>query len=325
MKAAVCHAYGPPENVKIEEMEKPKPKPNEVLVKVFASTVDIADARVRALHVPKGLSIPTRFAMGLFKPKFPILGLQYSGVIEAVGDQVSDFSVGQEVLGSAGFRFGAHAEYVVAAQDSALIEKPAKLSHEEAVSVLFGGCTAQAYFDEAGLKAGDKILINGASGAVGVAAVQLAKHLGAHVTGVCSGKNVELVKSLGADQVIDYTKEDFTATNDKFDFVMDNVGNAPFAKVEHLLKPDGKTLVVIFANAIEMIKVVRNKRAIMLTSDTADEVMSSKMFSRLMALTVDGVLEPVIDSSFAFDDIVEAHRLVDSGHKVGAVVVRMAG
>lgn len=324
MKAAVCRAYGPAENVKIEEVDKPTPADDEVLVKVMASTVEIADVRIRALRVPKGLGLMTRMAMGLFKPKYPVLGLQYSGVIEAVGANVKAFSVGQAVVGSNGFHLGAHAEYTTTKQDGALALKPESLTHEEAVAVLFGGSTSLGYFDAGGMKAGDTILINGASGAVGVAAVQLAKHLGATVTGVCSGKNVELVKSLGADHVIDYTKEDFTATKDKFDFVMDNVGNAPFAKVKHMLKPNGKTLVVIFASAIEMIKVVTNKRAIMLSSDSEKEVLSGKMFSRLMQLAEQGALEPVIDTSFPFEKIADAHRLVDSGHKVGVVPVRIA-
>ncbi|AVX03975.1 NADPH:quinone reductase [Maritalea myrionectae] len=324
MKAAVCRAYGPAENVKIEEVDKPTPADDEVLVKVMASTVEIADVRIRALRVPKGLCLMTRMAMGLFKPKYPVFGLQYSGVIEAVGANVKAFSVGQAVVGSNGFHLGAHAEYITTKQDGALALKPESLTHEEAVAVLFGGSTSLGYFDAGGVKAGNTILINGASGAVGVAAVQLAKHLGATVTGVCSSKNVELVKSLGADHVIDYTKEDFTATKDKFDFVMDNVGNASFAKVKHMLKPNGKTLVVIFASAIEMIKVLTNKRAIMLSSDSEKEVLSGKMFSRLMQLAEQGALEPVIDTSFPFEKIADAHRLVDGGHKVGVVPVRIA-
>lgn len=324
MKAAVCRAYGPAENVKIEEVDKPTPGADEVLVKVVASTVDIADVRIRALRVPKGLGLMTRMAMGLFKPKYPIFGLQFSGIVEEIGADVSGFEVGQEVVGSNGFRLGAHAEYVLAGKEGALVAKPSSLSHEDAVSVLFGGSTAMGYFKEGGLKAGDNVLVNGASGAVGVAAVQIAKHIGATVTGVCSGKNVELVKSLGADHVIDYTKEDFKASTEKFDFVMDNVGNAPFAKVSHLLKSGGKTLVVIFSSAIEMIKVMTNKRAVMLTSDSEKEVMGNEMYAHLMNLAEQGVLKPVIDTSFPFEKIADAHRLVDGGHKVGAVVVRVA-
>lgn len=323
MKAAVCHAYGPAENVRIEEVGKPTPGVDDVLVKVVASTVDIADVRIRALRVPKGLGLMTRMAMGLFKPKTPIFGLQFSGIVEEVGANVAGFEVGQDVVGSNGFRLGAHAEYVLAGKAGALVAKPSNLSHEDAVSVLFGGSTAMGYFKQGGLKAGDHVLINGASGAVGVAAVQIAKHMGARVTGVCSGKNVDLVKSLGADHVIDYTQQDFSAFTDKFDFVMDNVGNAPFSKVSHMLKPGGKSLVVVFSSAIEMIKVMNNKRAELLTSASEKEVMSDEMFAHLLSLAEQGVLKPVIDRSFPFDKIADAHRLVDSGHKVGAVVVRM--
>lgn len=324
MRAAVCRKFGPAENVKIEQVEKPAPKAGEVLVKVFASTVDIADVRVRALRVPGGLSFPTRLAMGPFKPKYPVLGLQLSGSIEQVGEGVTGFSVGDEVVGSSGFKFGCHAEYVCLDVKGAIAPKPESLSHEEAVSVLFGGATAKAYFDSAGLKKGDRILINGASGAVGVAAVPLAKFMGAHVTAVCSGKNVELVASLGADKVIDYTKADFKSSGEKFDFIMDNVSNAPFDEIEHMLEPDGKLLVVIFKNAWEMIKNSFNKRALLLSGEDEKDVMSAKMYNDLMDLTLKGALKPVVDATYSLDEIVAAHNRVDTGRKVGSVVVKIA-
>ncbi len=249
--------------------------------------------------------------------------MQFSGVVEEVGANVSGFEVGQEVVGSNGFRLGAHAEYVLAGKEGALVAKPSSLSHEDAVSVLFGGSTAMGYFKEAGLKAGDNVLVNGASGAVGVAAVQIAKHMGATVTGVCSGKNVELVKSIGADHVIDYTKEDFTASTDKFDFVM-TMWQCPICQSLASAQSGRQTLVVIFSSAIEMIKVATNKRAVMLTSDSEKEVMGDEMYAHLMSLADQGVLKPVIDTSFPFEKIADAHRLVDGGHKVGAVVVRVA-
>lgn len=324
MKAAVYREFGPAENVKIEQVDKPTPKAGEVLVKVIASTVDIADVRVRALRVPGGLSFPTRLAMGPFKPKHPVLGLQLSGVIEQVGEGVTGFSVGDEVVGSSGFKFGCHAEYFCLDASGAIAAKPDSLSHEEAVSVLFGGATAKAYFDAAGLKKGDRILINGASGAVGVAAVPLAKQIGAHVTGVCSGKNAELVTSLGADKVIDYTKADFKSSGEKFDYIMDNVGNAPFGEIEHLLKPEGKLLVVIFKNVWEMIKNSFNKRALLLTGDDEKDVMSAKMYKKLMELTIEGGLKPIIDATYTLEEVVAAHNHVDTGRKVGSVVLRIA-
>ncbi len=324
MKAAVCRKFGPAENVRIEQVDKPVPKAGEVLVKVVASTVDIADVRVRALRVPGGLSFPTRLAMGPFKPKYPVLGLQLSGVIEQVGDGVTGFSVGDKVVGSSGFKFGCHAEYVCLEVSGAITPKPESLSHEEAVSVLFGGATAKAYFDAAGLKKGDRILINGASGAVGVAAVPLAKYIGAHVTAVCSGKNAELVSSLGADKVIDYTKADFKSSGEKFDYIMDNVGNAPFSEIEHMLEPEGKLLVVIFKNAWEMIKNGFNKRALLLSGDDEKDVMSAKMYNQLMEYTLSGALKPVIDATYSLDEIVAAHNHVDTGRKVGSVILRIA-
>ncbi len=323
MKAAVYRKFGPAENVKVEELPKPTPEAGEVLVKVWASSVDIADVRVRGLRVPSGLSTLTRLAMGPFTPKYQVLGLQLSGVIEAVGVDVTNYKVGDEVVGSAGFKFGCHAEYVCLDAAGALSIKPSELSHDGAVSVLFGGSTAQAYFDASGLEAGDSILINGASGAVGVAAVQLAKHIGASVTTVCSGRNVELMSELGADRVIDYVKQDFKQLSEKFDFVMDNVGNAPFSEIEHLLKPKGKLLVVIFKNALEMIKNSFNKRAFLLTGADEKDAMGPQMYGRLMQFAKDGVLKPIIDSTFSLDQIVEAHNRVDTGRKVGAVIVTM--
>jgi len=324
MKAAVCNQFGPATNIKIQDVPSPSPAAGEVLVRVIASTVDIADVRVRALRVPAGLSIPTRLAMGPFRPKYPVLGLQLSGVIEAVGEGVSFFVVGDEVVGSSGFKFGCHAEYVCLDVQGAIARKPKECSHEEAVSMLFGGSTAEAYFDSVGLKKGDKILINGASGAVGVAAVQLAKYRGAHVTAVCSGKNTALVTELGADNVIDYTKADFKSSGSKFDYIMDNVGNAPFAEIEHLLEPNGKLLVVIFKNAWQMILNGFNKRAILLTGEDEKKVMSAKMYEQLMRYAQEGGLKPVIDAVYSLDQIVAAHNHVDTGHKVGSVVVKIA-
>ena len=324
MKAAVYRKFGSASNVKIEDVPKPEPSASEVLVRVVASTVDIADVRVRALRVPGGLSIPTRLAMGPFRPKYPVLGLQLSGVIEAVGAGVGGFKVGDEVVGSSGFKFGCHAQFVCLDTGGAITLKPKELSHEEAVSVLFGGSTAKAYFDAAAVQKGDRILINGASGAVGVAAVTLAKYLGAQVTAVCSGKNAELVLSLGADEVIDYTKHDFKKLNTQFDHIMDNVGNAPFSEVKHLLGENGKLQVVIFKNAWEMIKNSFNKRALLLTSDQEKEVISAAMYQELMAYTLEGALKPVIDSTYPLDEIVAAHERVDTGRKIGSVILKIS-
>jgi NADPH:quinone reductase-like Zn-dependent oxidoreductase len=323
MKAAVYTKFGAPENIRIEAISKPQPEADQVLVKVIATTVEIADARVRGLRVPGGLKFMTRLAMGPIKPKYSVLGLQFSGIVEAVGSNVKRFEQGDEVVGSTGFRFGCHQEFVVVGENEAIAKKPEGFSHQQAVSELFGGSTAAGYVDSVTLKAGQRILINGASGSVGVAAVCLAKSLGLHVTAVCSGKNAELVQSLGADEVIDYTKLDFRKGSDRFDFIMDNVGNAPFAEVQHLLKSEGKLLVAIFKNLFEMIKNSFNKRAILLTGDDEKKVMSSQMYARLMDMLQTGALKPVIDSEFDLDDIIAAHHRVDTGRKVGAVVVNV--
>jgi len=227
MLAAINNEYGPPEIVHIAQVKKPEPKDNEVLVKIHAAGVNSADSRMRSLNVPKGFGIIVRLAFGIFAPRNKILGMEFSGTIEAIGSDVSKFKVGDEVF--AGCMFGAHAEYRVIKQDAAIVLKPHILSFEEAAAMSFGGSTALNYLKINGnIKAGDRVLINGASGAVGIAAIQLAKYFGAHVSAVCSASNAELVLSMGVDRVIDYASTDFAKTGETWDIIMDNVGNAPW-------------------------------------------------------------------------------------------------
>lgn len=209
MKAAVYRKFGDPEVVKIEEAPKPSPGIDEVLVKVRAATVSVADHRVRSRDLPKGLWYFAPLALGVFVPRKKILGMDVAGVVEAVGKNATKFEPGDEIIALTGDKFGGHAEYVCIPEDEAITLKPKNMTFEEAVTLAFGGLTALAFLKRASIETGDEILVNGASGAVGTAAVQLAKHFGAVVSGVCSGGNAELVRSLGADYVIDYTKEDF--------------------------------------------------------------------------------------------------------------------
>jgi NADPH:quinone reductase-like Zn-dependent oxidoreductase len=318
MKAAICESYGPPEVVQIRDVPKPVPADGEVLVKAFATTVNSGDARVRALRVPRGMRLPVRLKLGLTKPKQPILGFEMAGQVEAVGGAVTGFQPGDRVVASRGFDFGCHAEYVTVAEQGAIAQIPEDLSYEDAVALCFGGATALNFFRLGNLAAGETVLINGASGAVGTMAVQFAKHFGAEVTAVCSGANAELVRGLGADHVVDYTAADFTGDGQRYDVIMDNHGNAPYARVKGSLEPGGRFLMVI-GDLWQTLAATRQKAVI--SPSQNESSITADTYGTLMSLAEQGVLKPVIDSVLPFEQIVEAHRRVDSGHKVGSVVL----
>lgn len=321
MRAALVERYGPPEVVEVSEVPKPVPGDDELLVRIKATTVNSGDARVRALRVPGGMGPLMRLSLGWSGPKQPILGFEGAGEVEAVGANVTKFKPGDRVVASHGFKFGLHAEYATFTEKDAVALIPEGVSYEDAASVLFGGTTAAMFFRECGLKAGEAILINGASGAVGVMAVQIAKHMGAEVTGVCSSRNAELVRSLGADHVIAYDREDFTKNGKTYDVIMDNHGNAPFSQVKGSLKPGGRFLLVIFESLWELISAKWTKQVIEV--DESDSAITPETYAHLLDLTARGIIRPVVDSTYPFEQIVEAHRRVDSGHKVGSVVVTL--
>ena len=318
MKAAVCERYGPPEVVVVKDVPAPVVGERDVLIRVHTSAVTIADARVRALRVPRGLSIPTRFAMGILRPRSPIFGLEVAGVVERVGPRVSAYKRGDRVVASRGFKFGGHAEFLALPETGAIAKIPDGLSDADAVALLFGGMTALTFFSRALLQTGEHILINGASGAVGVMAIQIAKQRGAEVTGVCSAANVALVRSLGADHVIDYACRDFTRGAAGYDLIMDNVGNAPYARVRHLLKPGGRFLMVI-GDLPQMLAAARQKGVV--TSRDEKATINAHYFQQLMEMAAAGQIRAVIDRSFPLEQIADAHRLVDTGHKRGSVVL----
>jgi NADPH:quinone reductase-like Zn-dependent oxidoreductase len=315
MKAAVCERYGPPEVVEIREVPTPVAADDEVLIRSWATTVNSGDTRLRALRVPRGLSLPVRLSAGLTKPRREILGFEMAGRVEKVGRRVTRFQPGARVVASRGFKFGCHAEYITVAEEGQIATIPENLSFDEAVSLCFGGTTAVYFFRRGRLAAGEQVLINGASGAVGTMAVQYAKHLGAEVTAVCSGANVDLVRALGADHVIDYATQDFTRNGHRYDVIMDNHGNAPYARVKDSLKPGGRFLMVI-GDLWQMVSATWQKACI---GGTAE--VSADSYATIMSLGESGALRPVIDSVVEFEQIVEAHRRVDGGHKVGSVVV----
>jgi NADPH:quinone reductase-like Zn-dependent oxidoreductase len=322
MKAAVYSRYGPPDVVQIKEVERPAPKDNEVLVRIHATTVCAADWRLR-----KADPYFVRFMTGLWRPKkVNILGMEFAGKVESVGKAVTRFAEGDHVFGSTGFKFGAHAEYVRVPEDGALAIKPVNMTLEEAAAVSFGGVSALSFLRKARIQAGQKVLIYGASGSVGTFAVQLAKHFGAHVTGVCSTANLDLVKSLGADEVVDYTREDFSRAGRVYDIVLDTVGMSGFSRSLKSLKRGGsyvrvggsgglssilaETLVGMWASITGAAKVIGG-----VTRRAAGDQ------SFLKGLIEAGKLRTVIDRRYSLDDIAEAHRYVEAGHKKGNVVI----
>lgn len=323
MRAIVYDKYGPPEVLQLKEVKKPKPEDRDVLIRTHAATVTSGDRRVRSLDVPVGFGLIMRLVFGINRPKQPILGTELAGVIEAVGKDVTTFKPGDQVFAFSDAAMGCYAEYQCMPADGAVVHMPSNLSFEEAAALSFGGTTALHFFTKAKLRGGESVLINGASGGVGTAAVQLAKYFGAHVTGVCSTSNVELVRALGADHIIDYTKEDFTQNGETYDVIVDTVGNAPFSRCKASLKQGGR-MVLALAGLPEMLSAPWRS----ITSSNkiiAGPASGGAKELRLLAdLAERGQFRPVIDRRYPFEQIVEAHRYVDSGHKKGNVIITLA-
>ncbi len=317
MTAAVYANYGAPEVLQIKEVATPTPKSNEVLIKIHATGVSSGDARLRRAD-----PFAVRFFFGLFKPSKGVLGFVLAGEVVAAGEAVEKFKVGDEVFGTTGMSFGAYAEYKALPETAVLALKPKHASYEEAAAIPFGGNTALHFIKKANILPGQKVLIYGASGAVGTAAVQLAKHFGAEVTGVCSTSNVELVKSIGADKVIDYTQSDFAQSGETYDVVFDTVGKAPMSSLLRVLDENG-TLLQGAASPAQTLQGVwtamRSNRKV--HSGMIAETAENMTF--LAQLMEDGRLKAVIDRTYPLAQIAEAHRYVDGGHKKGNVVITL--
>ncbi len=315
MKAIVYTKYGPPEVLQLKELAKPIPNENEVLIKIKATAVNSGDVRLR-----KADPFAVRFIFGLTKPKINVLGAVFSGEIESVGKYVTGFKIGEQVFGHTDMRFGAYAEYICVAQNGSLALKPDNLSHAEAAVIPFGAVTALHFIKKAAIKPGQKVLIVGASGAVGSAAVQLAKYFGAQVTAVCSTANIELVKSLGANKVIDYTKADFMQNGEIYDVIFDSVNTISVSGSLKSLHKKG-ILILSAAGMSEtfqglFISITRRRKVLFgVISHTAADIV----FLKEMMET--GKLKPVIDRTYSLEQMAEAHAYVEKGHKKGNVAI----
>jgi NADPH:quinone reductase-like Zn-dependent oxidoreductase len=322
MKAIVHTKYGSPDELQLMEIEKPVPRDNEVLIKIRATTVTTTDCNARNFtFVPKSFMFFARIMFGFKKPKINILGIDLAGEIEAVGKDVKLFKKGDKVFGSPGTKFGGHSEYSCVPENGALAIKPADMLWEESASICLAGNTALFFIrDLAKIQAGQKILIHGASGAIGTYAVQLAKYYGADVTGVCSATNAEMVKSLGADKVIDYTKEDFTKSDERYDFVFDVVGKTTFSQCKGLLKQKG----IYLENMLEVKDILKMMWTSIIGGKKIKGGVSKETAENLnffIELIESGKLKPVIDRCFPLERTAEAFHYVEQGHKKGNVII----
>jgi len=302
MKAMVCTKYGKPDVLQLQEVEKPIPKENEILIKIYATTVTSGDCRVRSFNSPLLLWLPMRIVLGLRKPRKSILGVELAGEVEDVGKNVTRFKKGDQLFAMTGMKFGGYAEYICLPEKGTIAVKPENVTYEEAASISFGGTTALHFFRKGTIQTGQKVLIYGASGAVGTAAVQLASYYGAEVTGVCSAKNSELVKSLGADRVIDYQNENFTEKQERYDLIFDAVGKITKNQCKEALALNGR-FVSVEGQGIAKVQ-------------TKDLLLLKKLME-------EGQIQSVIDRCYSLEQVPEAHEYVETGHKIGSVVVTL--
>lgn len=319
MKAILCTKYGPPDVLQLKEVKKPVPRNNEVLIKVYATTVTAGDCEVRRFKIPFLFWLPLRLYVGIRKPGRPI-GMELAGEIESVGRDVKLFKQGDPVFAATGIRMGAYAEYKCQPHQYAMALKPANIGYEEAASIPIGGLNALNFLRKGNIRSGQKVLIYGATGSIGTYAVQLARYFGAEVTGVCSAPNLELVESLGAHKVIDYMKEDFTQNGETYDIIFDAVGKSSFSRSIKSLKQNGRYLLANpgMSETIRAlwISMISSKKIVVALAGERTEDLNF-----LKELVEAGKIRPVIDKRYPLEEISEAHRYVEKGFKTGNVVI----
>jgi len=322
MQACIYEQYGTADVVRLGEVKTPEIKADEVLVRVHATSVTTADWRFRALAFPRLFWLPGRLMLGLLRPRNTVLGMDFSGVVEAAGKSVTRFRAGDRVFGAASpFRRGAHAEYVAVQESGAILHKPAGLTDDEAAAIPFGANAALAFLrDFAGVRPGQRVLVVGASGGVGVWAVQLARHFGAEVTGVCSARNVELVRSLGAHHVVDYTSGAFAQNGETYDLIFDTVGVTTFAGCKNALSEKG-TYLPLNSGLREIVQSILTSRSAGKKVKYAVSQNTREDLEVLVGLIEAGVLKPVVDRVYPMEQIADAHRHVEGRHKRGSVIV----
>lgn len=323
MKAVIYEEYGSPDVLSIQTIPKPAIKEKEVLVRVFATTVTAEDPKQRSLNFPFLIRLPYRLMFGFFRPKNKILGMEFAGRIEEIGSEVSRWKVGDRIYGYTGLSFGAYAEYKAIPEEGLYAPIPDSVSYEKIVGITNGALSANVFLEKKGkLRQSDNVLIFGASGSVGTAAVQLAKSVGATVTAVCSTRNIELVRSLGADRVIDYTKEDFQKSEEKYDIIFDTIGATNHSKCIRMLNPGGRLLLTEFGFST-MVRVLwhsifGSKRIVIGASNFHWKPEDLERFNKLIS---EGRLSAVVNRTYPIEEIAEAHRYVESGRKRGNVVI----
>lgn len=327
MKAVIFEKYGPAEVLQLVQLPKPTPKEAEVLVKIHATSVTAEDPKMRGFDHPPLLKLPVGLMFGFNKPRKPVLGIEFAGTIEAVGAKVRSYSVGDQVFGYTGLSFGAYAEYKCMPENGLMHFKPKNFSFEESIGMLNGSLTALAFLKKKGkVKRGDRVLIYGASGSVGTSAVQLAKYFGAKVTGVCSTRNIDLVRSIGADEVIDYTQEDFTQQDHQYDLIFDTVGKTSMKQCLQLLSEKGKYLRTEFGLShiiSSLFSALFKRKKVMIASSNFYWKKEDLILFKQIAEA--GKFTPVIDQVFPLEKMVEAHKYVESGRKVGNVSISVQG
>lgn len=323
MKSIIVNAYGGPEVLEVKNIEKPSPKSNEVLIKIQATSVTAAATMMRT-----GKPYFGRLFTGLTKPKVKTPGTDLAGVIESVGTEVTKFKIGDKVMAATDLKCGAYSEYICLPEDEMIVQQPDNVSAEEATGIIDGACTAIAFFtDQVNIKEGDKVLINGASGSIGTAAIQLAKSFGAEVSAVCSTKNIDLVKGLGADKVLDYTKNELEKSTEQYDIIFDTVGVLSYLKTKKHLTERGIFLTPVLKMPVLLnmlfVSPFTKKKLKFAATGLRKFDLRMRDFKRVKDMLANNTLTTVIDKVFSIDEMQDAHRYVDTGHKRGNVVVKM--